>query len=416
MTEVISVRFKSKGKIYYFDPNGVTASPGQFVIVETAKGQEYAECASGNHEVEDSAVRLPLRPVIRLATEADTFRAEENHRREKEAFEVCREKIAKHGLDMKLVDVEMSFEGGKILFFFTSDGRVDFRELVKDLASVFRTRIELRQIGVRDEARMIGGLGICGKPFCCAQFLDDFQPVSIKMAKTQGLSLNPTKISGTCGRLMCCLKYEQEAYEELVKNVPKVDAFVDTPDGKGSVMDVNLLKGTVRVRLEDASELTIRTYTSDEITVLGGKAKRAEYLALKAEGKLPEPPKQPRRLRPLENTFMTPPASDPPAERKPKRNHPKQDLRPPKQDQRPANKNSPSDRNSQDRNPSDRPLERTGERSRQESRKPRPAAERPSPEPERSADEAAPKNSGGQRNRRPRYRRPPQKDGGKQGE
>ena len=232
MTEVVSVHFKSKGKVYFFDPNGMEVKKGDNVIVETAKGLEYAECVRGNHEVDDASLIPPLRPIIRIATAEDTKRAEENKKKEAEAFEICREKIEKHELDMKLVDVEYNFEGNKILFFFTSDGRVDFRELVKDLAAIFKTRIELRQIGVRDEARMLGGLGICGRPFCCAQFLDDFQPVSIKMAKTQGLSLNPTKISGTCGRLMCCLKYEQDAYEDLVKRVPKVDAFVETPMGK----------------------------------------------------------------------------------------------------------------------------------------------------------------------------------------
>jgi len=299
LTEVVSVRFKNKGKVYFFDPAGATARSGDHLIVDTAKGQEYAECVIGNHEVEDGAVRPPLRPVVRVATGEDAKRAEDNRRREKEAFRICREKIAKHGLDMKLVDVEYNFDGNKILFFFTSEGRVDFRELVKDLASVFKTRIELRQIGVRDEARMLGGVGICGKPFCCAQFLDDFQPVSIKMAKTQGLSLNPAKISGTCGRLMCCLKYEQEAYEDLVKNVPKVDSFVETPAGKGSVTDVNLLKGTVRVRLEDQAELTIKTFDASEVTVLGGKAKRAEYLALRAEGKIPDARPAPRFRRPM---------------------------------------------------------------------------------------------------------------------
>ena len=294
MTEVISVKFKNNSKVYFFDPNGVTAEKGQPVIVETSKGPEYAECVEGNHSVDDTSVIPPLRPVLRVATESDTRRAESNRQKEDEAFSICQEKIAKHGIEMKLVDVEYSFDGSKIVFFFTSDGRVDFRELVKDLASVFKTRIELRQIGIRDEARMLGGLGICGRPFCCAQFLDDFQPVSIKMAKTQGLSLNPTKISGTCGRLMCCLKYEQAAYEELVKNVPKVDSFVQTPNGKGSVVDVNLLRGTARVRLEDTVDPTIKTFDASEVEVLGGKAKRAEYLALKAEGK--GDPMQPRHL------------------------------------------------------------------------------------------------------------------------
>ena len=296
MTEVISVRFKNKGKIYYFDPNGINAVQGDRLIVETAKGLEFAECVSGNHPVDDSAVRPPLRPVVRIATQEDIRKSQENHRREAEAFEICREKIQKHGLDMKLVDVEYNFEGNKILFFFTSEGRVDFRDLVRDLASIFKTRIELRQIGVRDEARMLGGLGICGCPLCCAQFLDDFQPVSIKMAKTQGLSLNPSKISGTCGRLMCCLKYEQDTYEELVKGVPKVDSFVETPAGKGSVLDVNLLKGTVRVRLEDYSDSPIRIFEAGEVEVLGGKAKRAEYLAMKAEVKT-EPEHQTPKLK-----------------------------------------------------------------------------------------------------------------------
>ncbi len=289
MTEVISVRFKNKGKVYFFDPNGLKVEQGDNVVVETAKGLEFAECVSGNHEVNDDDVHPPLRPVARVATEEDVRRAEENRQREKEAFEVCRQRIAKHGLDMKLVDVEYNFEGSKILFFFTSEGRVDFRELVKDLAGIFHTRIELRQIGVRDEARMLGGLGICGRPFCCAQFLDDFQPVSIKMAKTQGLSLNPTKISGSCGRLMCCLKYEQDAYEELVQSVPKIDAFVDTPAGVGTVVDVNLLKGTVRVHLEDQTDMAVRTFEAGEVTVLGGKAKRAEYLAARAEGLIEAP-------------------------------------------------------------------------------------------------------------------------------
>ncbi len=307
MTDVVSVRFKNKGKTYYFSPGELKIAKGDFVIVETAKGLEYAECTRGNHEVEDSAVVPPLRSVVRIATQEDTQRAEQNRKREAEAFAICRDKIAKHGLDMKLVDVEYNFEGSKILFFFTSEGRVDFRELVKDLASVFKTRIELRQLGVRDEARILCGLGICGRPFCCAQFLDDFQPVSIKMAKTQGLSLNPTKISGTCGRLMCCLKYEQDTYEELVKGVPKVDAFVETPLGKGSVTDVNLLRGTVRVRLEDSPDPTLRTFEAGEVTVLGGKAKRAEYLALKAEGKIEPTPPPRMKFEPV------PPASSAPA-------------------------------------------------------------------------------------------------------
>ena len=208
MTTVISVRFRSGSKTYYFDPGALTVSAGDDVVVETAQGPEFAQCVEGNHEVSDDAVVKPLRPVLRIATDNDRHTAAYNRSREKDAFDICQKKIVQHGLDMKLVRVECSFDGSKILFFFTADGRVDFRELVKDLAGVFRSRIELRQIGVRDEAKMLGGLGICGRPFCCASYMDEFVPVSIKMAKTQSLSLNPTKISGTCGRLMCCLKYE----------------------------------------------------------------------------------------------------------------------------------------------------------------------------------------------------------------
>ena len=284
MTEVVSVRFKNKGKVYFFDPAGIVVSSGDSVIVETAKGLEFAECTIGNHLVDDSTVILPLRPIIRVATEEDHKRADENKKKESDAFAICQEKIVKHDMDMKLVDVEFNFEGNKILFFFTSDGRVDFRDLVKDLASVFKMRIELRQIGVRDEARMLGGLGICGKQFCCTQFLDEFQPVSIKMAKTQGLSLNPAKISGTCGRLMCCLKYEQNAYEDLIKKAPKVDAFVETEMGKGTVVGINLLRGTAKVRLENPMDTAWKTFAFSEIEVLGGKAKRAEYIAARAEG------------------------------------------------------------------------------------------------------------------------------------
>ena len=224
MIEVVSIKFKNRGKCYFFSPNGLEVHTGDRVIVETSKGLEIADCTHGNHSVMDTAVVQPLRCVQRIATKDDLRIAELNVQREKEAFVICQEKIAKHKLDMKLVDVECNFEGTKTMFFFTSDGRVDFRELVKDLASVFRNRIELRQIGVRDEAKMIGGIGICGRPYCCSQFLDDFQPVSTKMAKIQSLSLNPAKISGSCGRLMCCLRYEQEAYEDLIKKVPKQGA------------------------------------------------------------------------------------------------------------------------------------------------------------------------------------------------
>ena len=274
MTEVISVRFRNGCKEYYFDPKGLTVPADTDVIVETAQGPEFARCTAGNHQVEDDAVVKPLRGVIRIATDNDRHTAAYNRGREKEAFDVCKKKIQQHKLEMKLVRVECSFDGSKILFFFTADGRVDFRELVKDLAGVFRARIELRQIGVRDEAKMIGGLGICGRPFCCAQFMDEFLPVSIKMAKTQSLSLNPTKISGTCGRLMCCLKYEQDAYEDAIKRMPKNDSFVLTPDGTGNVSDINVLKETVNVKLDDRPE-GARCYHNCEVCVLrNGKGSR----------------------------------------------------------------------------------------------------------------------------------------------
>jgi cell fate regulator YaaT (PSP1 superfamily) len=276
MVEIISVRFQSGGKYYYFNPEGQSFQEGDGVIVETSRGTEYGLCVQGNTMVDEMELIAPLRPVVRKATEEDIVTLEKNKEKEARAFQICQEKIVQHGLDMKLVSAEYSFEGNKVLFFFTSDGRVDFRALVKDLASAIHARIELRQIGVRDEAKMLGGLGICGRPFCCSQFLDEFQPVSIKMAKTQNLSLNPTKISGTCGRLMCCLKYEQDAYEDLVKRAPKQESFVETPDGAGTVSSVNLLRQTVQVRLESAPE-TPKTYHNCELCVIrNGKGKRPE--------------------------------------------------------------------------------------------------------------------------------------------
>ena len=254
MAVIIGVRFKNTGKVYYFDPGQNQLEKGSLVVVETARGTECGEVVIPNKEVADSTIVKPLKPVLRPATPEDKRRAKENAEKEQRAMRVCQEKIAAHKLDMKLVDVEYTFDNSKILFYFTADGRVDFRDLVKDLASVFRTRIELRQIGVRDEAKMLGGLGICGRPFCCSQFLSDFQPVSIKMAKEQGLSLNPTKISGSCGRLMCCLKYEQEAYESLLRMTPKVGALVTTKEGKGVVCDANILTGVVKVRLDKSPD------------------------------------------------------------------------------------------------------------------------------------------------------------------
>ena len=250
MAEVIGVRFKEVGKVYYFDPDGNSLNSGDMVIVETARGIECGEVVTPNKEVGDDSIVRPLKKLIRIATNQDLKVLEENKEKQLQAFEICEKKIAEHKLEMHLVDVEYTFDNSKILFYFTADGRVDFRMLVKDLASVFRTRIELRQIGVRDEAKMLGGLGICGRPFCCNSFLGDFQPVSIKMAKEQGLSLSPTKISGTCGRLMCCLKYEQEAYTDLLKTTPKIGAIVKTPDGSGLVVDVNLITRTLKVKLD----------------------------------------------------------------------------------------------------------------------------------------------------------------------
>ena len=296
MIEIISVRFKNGGKQYYFNPNGLQFAEGDGVIVETSRGVEYGECTQANSMIDEMDLTAPLRPVLRAATEEDKLTVEKNKEKEEKAFQVCQEKIAEHGLDMKLVEVEYSFEGNKILFFFTSEGRVDFRALVKDLAGTLHARIELRQIGVRDEAKMLGGLGICGRPFCCSQFLNEFQPVSIKMAKTQNLSLNPTKISGTCGRLMCCLKYEQDAYVDLVKRAPKSDSFVETPDGAGTVTNVNLLRETVQVRLDSDPE-TARIYHNSELNVVrSGKGRRPDdYVEppLEELAKLRRQPEQP---------------------------------------------------------------------------------------------------------------------------
>ena len=272
--EVVDIQFRPGQKVYYFDPAGHTCKQGDHVIIDTARGPEYGICAAGNHRIPMKDVVAPLRCVLRLATAEDERTVARNRAEEKRAFDICMQKIADHRLDMQLVSAEYAFDGSKILFFFTADERVDFRELVKNLASIFHTRIELRQIGVRDKAKMVGGLGICGRPFCCASFLDDFQPVSIKMAKTQNLSLNPTKISGTCGRLMCCLKYEQDAYEDLLRTSPKVESFVDTPEGRGTVVEVDLLRQRVKVRMEDAPE-TISVFANADIAILrSGKAKK----------------------------------------------------------------------------------------------------------------------------------------------
>ncbi len=268
MIKVVGIRFKPVGKIYYFNPDGIVLCPGDGVIVETTRGMEYGTVVLPEKEIDEASFNMPIKNILRKATEEDEKQVIENRQRTKEAFDICLEKIRANGLEMNLVDVEYTFDRSKILFYFTADGRVDFRQLVKDLASVFRTRIELRQIGVRDEAKLLGGLGICGRPLCCSQFLGDFEPVSIKMAKEQSLSLNPTKISGTCGRLMCCLKYEQEAYEALLKQTPNVGAVVDTPMGRGVVMNAQLLRGMVQVKMDSDNEGVAQEFKVEDIVII----------------------------------------------------------------------------------------------------------------------------------------------------
>ncbi|MSS64810.1 PSP1 domain-containing protein [Velocimicrobium porci] len=276
MINVIGVRFRRAGKIYFFDPAGLGIKTGDNVIVETARGIEYGNVVIGSKDVEEDKIIQPLKPVIRVATVEDDAIEQKNKEKEKEAFQICLEKIAKHGLEMKLIDVEYTFDNNKVLFYFTADGRIDFRELVKDLASVFKTRIELRQIGVRDETKILGGIGICGRPLCCHTYLSEFAPVSIKMAKEQNLSLNPTKISGVCGRLMCCLKNEEEAYEELNSNLPMVGDFVQTVDNlKGEVQSVSVLKQLVKVIVTlENDEKEVREYKAEDLKF---KSKRKEH-------------------------------------------------------------------------------------------------------------------------------------------
>lgn len=270
-TEVVGIRFKSTGKVYYFDPKGRTFKRGTGAIVDTARGQEYGEVAMPNTFVKSADIVPPLRPVIRSATTVDVEHHKSNKQKEEEAFKICNEKIAEHKLDMKLIDAQYTFDNSKLLFYFTSTNRVDFRELVKDLAGVFRTRIELRQIGIRDEAKIMGGLGMCGRPLCCTLFLSDFDQVSIKMAKEQNLSLNSAKISGICGRLMCCLKYEHEAYEYEIKRTPPVDSLVRTENGDGIVTEISPLQGTVKVRLIASPDVPPKTYKRDDVTMLRKK-------------------------------------------------------------------------------------------------------------------------------------------------
>ena len=348
--EVVDIQFRPGQKIYFFDPDGASFVPGDHVIMDTARGPEFGICAAGNHTISVKDVVSPLRKILRKATDQDEKVNAENRSRERRAFEICMQKIQHHGLDMQLVSAECAFDGSKILFYFTADERVDFRELVKDLAGVFHTRIELRQIGVRDKAKMVGGLGICGRPFCCASFLDDFQPVSIKMAKTQNLSLNPTKISGTCGRLMCCLKYEQDTYESLIRSSPKVDSFVDTPEGRGTVVESEILRQRVKVQMENSPD-TINVFPNEEIAVLrSGKAKKndppipADLAPISGSGKRPAKPKEEEGpvLEPIRFRYSTeqiveeaPPAPQPEQEQRPARSRRRRGNRPENQEATP---------------------------------------------------------------------------------
>ncbi len=328
MTEIITVRFRESGRQYFFDPKGKQYTSGEAVIVDTSRGKEYGICILGNHMKEDKRISQPLREVYGAATEQDIQRVQNNKDRAQWAKRVCAEKIRQHKLDMQLVSAENSFEGNKMLFYFTADGRVDFRNLVRDLAATIHARIELRQIGVRDEAKMLGGLAICGRPYCCNQFLDKFMPVSIKMAKTQNLSLNPAKISGSCGRLMCCLKYEQDAYVDLLKTTPRNDSFVETPDGAGTIYLVNMLRQTVTVKLE-TDPLTPKKYHNSEIVVVrSGKGRRpegyvqpplAQLEKLRREGtKILQTKPQPNTLAYVLDSVLNPPA--PTKQKKPKNN------------------------------------------------------------------------------------------------
>lgn len=278
---VVGVRFKKAGKIYYFDPESTEYLYGQNVIVETARGMEFGTVVIPNRDVSDEDIIPPLKPITRMATDEDIEKNKRNKEKEKEAFEVCVEKIKKHGLEMRLIATELTFDNNKLIFYFTADGRIDFRELVKDLAAVFRTRIELRQIGVRDEAKYVNGIGICGRTLCCATFLGDFHPVSIKMAKDQGLSLNPSKISGACGRLMCCLKYEQDAYEHLLKNLPKEGDIIDTPEGQGEVLSVNVLKQVIKAAIKKPpkNDIGVSFFSPDEITILKRRHRKEENIS-----------------------------------------------------------------------------------------------------------------------------------------
>ena len=279
MANIIGVRFKKAGKIYFFDPDRKQLNPGDHVIVETSMGMEYGEVAIANRQLPQEKIVAPLKKIVRIATKQDAKQNEENKKQEKEAFKVCQKKIEEHNLDMKLMDVEFKFDKSKILFFFTAEGRIDFRDLVKDLASIYKTRIELRQVGVRDEVRRLGGNGICGRELCCCSFLGNFETVSIKMAKEQNVSLNPSKISGNCGRLMCCLQYEQQVYEEKAKHLPKIGAIVKTEDGQGEVCGIETLKEIVKVKFKDGEETFFKKYNSKDIKIIKNIEKKQEEIS-----------------------------------------------------------------------------------------------------------------------------------------
>ena len=408
--QVVDIQFRPGQKIYYFDPNGIACKAGDHVIIDTARGPEFGTCIAAAHTISSKDVVAPLRPVLRLATAQDEKTAAENQAKEKKAYDICLQKIAEHNLDMQLVSAECAFDGSKLLFFFTADERVDFRELVKNLASVFHTRIELRQIGVRDKAKMVGGLGICGRPFCCASFLDDFQPVSIKMAKTQNLSLNPTKISGTCGRLMCCLKYEQDAYEDLLRTSPKAESFVDTPEGRGTVTEVDLLRQRVKVRMEEHPE-EIQVFSNTEIAVLrNGKAKKndppipADLAPISGSGKRvrKEEPKEeePVFLDPIRFRYSTEAVVD---EEVPQVAEEPADTQ--AAEQRSANRK-------RRRRPKAEAPKESKPAPKQEKKAPKPAPKPAAKEAPKETSESAPKEAGEAKKphrRRPNYRRRPNK-------
>ena len=395
--EVVDIQFRPGQKVYFFDPNGLTLCAGDHVIIDTARGPEFGFCTGGNHYIAGKDVVAPLRQVIRIANDHDEKVVAENRNKEKRAYEICLQKIADHGLDMQLVSAEYAFDGSKILFFFTADERVDFRELVKNLASIFHTRIELRQIGVRDKAKMVGGLGICGRPFCCASFLDDFQPVSIKMAKTQNLSLNPTKISGTCGRLMCCLKYEQEAYEDLIRNSPKVDSFVDTPEGRGTVVELDLLRSRVKVRMEDSPE-TVSLFNNADVAVFrNGKAKKndppvpTDWAPISGSGKRVrrDPEEEQLKLDPIRFRYST----EAVVEEKGEAPAPVKDEEKPRRSRRPNKPNKP-----QQEQPAEKPKKEQPKKE-QPRKAPEPKKEAPQPKDEQGKTADQPK--------KPYRRRPP---------